>query len=295
MKWQRKWAPVHVIGILLLVASLVITILGYLNQHYSYPMPKPLEYFITDFYANLSTEFISIAITVLIINQLYERSKLQKTKDQLIRQMGFAGNELARLAVDELRAHGWLEDGSLCRETFRYAKLSMASLISANLARTNFTNAEFQNADIKWANLHGATLNNAHFENSLLIGTDLSNSHLKHASLKGAYLIETKLQYAELMDADFTGSILWGVNLSNAEITDIQLKKALMLSGAVLPDGSIYDGRFNLKGDIRLASSTIPVDDTFIHNDKLIGIDPENKTHARQYLRWKWASENLEN
>lgn len=292
MKWFSKFS-VRMFGILLFLAALVVAVVGFLNQHYGLLHIKPFDGFIADFYANLSTEFIGIAITVLVIDQLYERSKIQKIKEQLIRQMGFADNDLARLAVDELRIYGSLGDGSLRKVSFCQANLSRALLFSADLEQSDFSRAILHNADLKWSNLQNANLNSAFLENSLLIGANLSGSCLSQAILRGAYLIDTNLQNADLQGAVLTCACFWGANLRGALVSEAQLRETIMLSGAVMPDGSIYDGEFNLKGDITLASEPNPIDDTLVNDDKLPGVVRDNEIHARQFLRWKWVSEKI--
>jgi hypothetical protein len=293
---------VQAIGAVLLLAAFAIAILGYLNQHYNLPLPEPVEYFVADFYANLATDFFSITITVLVINELYERNKMQQVKDQLIRQMGHAGNELALLAVEELRAYGWLEDGSLQKVSLQRASLNRAPLFSANLENTDLAWAELHYADFKWANLHGAVINCANLENSFLIGTNLTGSHLSRVHLKGAFLIDANLQDANLQGADLTCACFWNADLRGAQVTEAQLRKAIMLQGTIMMDGNIYDGRYHIRGDITLSNEKDIVDDTSailkfspqaIDREELPGYVRENETHASQYLRWKWASENL--
>lgn len=45
------------IEVLLLLSALFVTSAGYLNPHYELPLSKPVEYFVADFYANLSTDY----------------------------------------------------------------------------------------------------------------------------------------------------------------------------------------------------------------------------------------------
>lgn len=293
MKWSSRLLSVRTIGAVLLVVALIITILGFLNQHNGFSLPQPIEYFVADFYANLSTEFISIAMTVLIIDQLYESRRNQQLKEQLIRQMGSSDNGIALNAVEELRAHDWLQDGSLQGVSFYQANLAGAFLPLVNLEQTVFSRADLRNVDLKWANLRSANLNSVFLENSTLIGTDLSKCSLSKANLGGAYLIDAELQEADLREATLIDACLWGANLLNARVTEEQLRNVIMLYDAIMPDGSVYNGRFNLRGDMMLDSEANAVDDVQAFQEQLPGIVRENETHARQYLRWKWVSENF--
>jgi hypothetical protein len=46
-------------------------------------------------------------------------------------------------------------------------------------------------------------------------------------------------------------AILIGANLKGSTVTDEQLSLAYILTYTVMPDGSFYDGKFNLVGDLR--------------------------------------------
>lgn len=193
MKRSKEWFSVQMIGVLLLLVALVTGTLGYLNLHNDLILPKPLEYFVADFYANTAVELISIGITVLIIDQLYERSRNKQIKERLIRQMGANDNGLALVAIDELRSYGWLEDGSLRKVSFYLANLMNARLFSADLEETDFERADLGNADLKWVNLRNANLKAAFCENSLLIGACLSSACLSKANLGGVSPVSRKI------------------------------------------------------------------------------------------------------
>lgn len=72
-----RWSATRIIGAIVLAASLLIGVLGYINQHNDGVKPNS---FVADFYANVATELASIAITVLIIDALNERRETQKLK-----------------------------------------------------------------------------------------------------------------------------------------------------------------------------------------------------------------------
>ncbi|MEL6527674.1 MAG: hypothetical protein AAFQ07_18385, partial [Chloroflexota bacterium] len=66
-----------------------------------------------EFYANISSELLSILITVLIIERL---NNIRQDKQELTRLKALlASNEavVTKIAIGELNARGWLEDGSL--------------------------------------------------------------------------------------------------------------------------------------------------------------------------------------
>ena len=69
---RLKSLTVLQIGVVLLVAGVLVGLL------YFYPEAWPLGPFTQEFYANASTELISIAITVLIIDRLYQRRQTEQ-------------------------------------------------------------------------------------------------------------------------------------------------------------------------------------------------------------------------
>ncbi len=75
-------------------------------------------------------------------------------------------------------------------------------------------------------------------------GKELRGSNWKDANLYKADLMGCDLTNAELLHADLVQA-----NLEGAIINDEQLASTDNLGGAIMPDGSLYDGRFNLMGD----------------------------------------------
>jgi hypothetical protein len=127
-------------------------------------------------------------------------------------------------AVDELRTCGMLSDGSLCGIALCHAVLQGVNL---------------KKADLRYVDLHQATLDDA----------DLSEAKLQAAKLNRASLRGANLEGADLTNAD-----LYKVNLRGARnLTEEQLSHLNALFGSIMPDGSVYDGRFNLFGDLARA------------------------------------------
>jgi hypothetical protein len=127
----------------------------------------------------------------------------------LIRKMRSPEAKLVLEAIAEMRARGWLEDGSLRGVMLCHAHLEGSDLYKANLREVD--------------------LHQAHLE-----GADLSLSDLGQAKLAGA----------DLFKADLT-------DVRN--LTEQQLAQAKRLSFATMADGTPYNGRFSLPGDIDLA------------------------------------------
>ncbi len=140
--WRGDWLTVNRVGLLLLTLAIVSGVGGYLHQH---PEGLDLSALVADFYANVSTELTSIAVTVLIIDALNRRrDRMQherSEREQFMRALGSSVNEVARRAAEELRARGWLTDGSLQGADLRIANLEGAKLWKADL----------QGANLQWA------------------------------------------------------------------------------------------------------------------------------------------------
>jgi uncharacterized protein YjbI with pentapeptide repeats len=144
--------------------------------------------------------------------------------EELLNRLRTNSNRAALKAVDELRAQGWLTDGSL-----QGVAMCKAPLQGANLSNANLCCAGLHQAHLEWADLSGAALR----------ATKLSLCNLSGANLKDA----------KLENADFFKANLRGVQ----NLTDDQLRQTARLLGSTLPNGERYDGRFSLFGDLALA------------------------------------------
>ncbi len=152
---------------------------------------------------------------------------------QLIRKLRNPENKIVLQAVEELRARGWLEDGSLKGIPLCYAHLQNADLFKADLIKVDLHQANLDSADLSLANLQDAKL----------ARTNLRNVKLDEAILQGADLFKANLKGAH-------------------NLNEQQLSKAKRLWGAIMPDGTSYDGRYNLPGDLEFAKwGNVDIDD----------------------------------
>jgi len=143
------------------------------------------------------------------------------TKIELINKFYGLENKPTLQAVEELRVRGWLTDGSLFGMALCHAQLQNADLMNADLRKVDFHQATLEQADLSRAQLNGAKLNRA---------------ILQHVNF----------DHADLTDAD-----LYKANLQGAlNLTDEQLSHTYQLLGAIMPNGRVYDGRYNLPGDL---------------------------------------------
>src|SRR5512140_2560367 len=146
------------------------------------------------------------------------------TKLELVNKIFMLENKSTLQAVEELRVRGWLTDGSLRGTALCQAQLSNADLMGADLRNVDLHQANMEFADLRKVRLNGAKLNRA------------------------------SLYHANFADADLTFADLYKANLRGAQnLTERQLASVNQLLGAVMPDGSTYDGRYNLAGDLARA------------------------------------------
>lgn len=204
---RRHINLVLVVGIILGFAGLVLSFGGHFVE---YGM-LDLDHLITDFYANAGSELISIAITIVVIDTLYQQRQRRQDKARLIREMGSGDRGVALRAVKELRAEKWFTDGTLRGAELWRTDLSLGQLWSANL----------EDADLRATNLRESELRNA----------NLRNATLNHADLRGT----------DLLGVDFSGASLKGVQLQGSNISLEQIQSAKTLESAIMPDGSPYE------------------------------------------------------
>jgi hypothetical protein len=145
-----------------------------------------------------------------------------KTREELIRMLRDPSPEIALGAFEALVERGHLKDGSLERAYLRYMHIPGADLQDAQLRNADLTKAQLSDAILADANLQGANLNGADFSGASMCGADL----------RGALLTKAK----------FLG--VW-------DLSEYHLAKASRLRGARMPDGSVYDGRYSLEGDLK--------------------------------------------
>jgi uncharacterized protein YjbI with pentapeptide repeats len=133
--------------------------------------------------------------------------------------------------------------------TFSQIDLDGRDLLGASLSGS-FRATNLFCATLKYATLSGS------FPEGRFVGADLGGAQLT-GNFAGA-----DLRGANLLDAVLTGDFLLA-DLSDAQnVTEVQLAQANRLRGAILPDGTRYDGRFRLTGDLSDARDrNVDIDD----------------------------------
>jgi len=228
--WHRITAPFRAIGNLL---SRVFTI--YRVAFLLAAIAVALWYFnhlsIDSLLPNIVTDLLGVALTVFIIDTMYRLRSDAEHKKVLIAQLGSKNNAVATGALHELDAQGWLSDGSL----------QCAFLMSCNLDGNSFSGADLRRVTFSFASLRDTTWFEADLQGAFLDHADLSNATLSMHAV-GPHFTE----------GDLTGATLTNANLSGAKVRHEQLCRARSIWNAKMPDGQLYDGRYNLPNDIEL-------------------------------------------
>lgn len=210
------------------------------------------------FYANCITTIMGMGVTVLVFDSLTRLRDNRLEQVRLIRDIRCGDHGIAIRAIVEI-TH---------RNLHRNKRFRKSILREKTFSQVSLSLAELNNADLSQASFHDSDFTGARFEAAKLEHTTFWNCRLYHAFLSSA----------DTTNADFIYS-----DLTKARITRAQLQSAWRLHGARLPDGKIYDGSFDLPGDIADA--------------KVYGIDTTNKKAMAEFyamtqvqLSTKWHS-----
>jgi uncharacterized protein YjbI with pentapeptide repeats len=174
-------------------------------------------------------EAVSVAFTVLVLNELIRYQSRLEFKQSTIRQMASLSNDFALDAARIAKEEAWLRDGSLEGVDLTGANLEGAYLTRAILVRTDLEHSNLKGANLSDALLIEACLRNAHLEKS-----DMRDAHLEMADLLAAHMEEVLLWRAKLWRA-----ILADAHLEGAELIWADLKEA-DLAGAHLDGAELW-------------------------------------------------------
>ena len=197
-------------------------------------------------------EAIGIGFTVSILDREYqkreEKRKIEDNKHRLIRDVGSQVEGSAVKAVEELRAHDWLEgdDGLLKGASLVFAKLQGLNLEHANFEEIDLLNANLEEANLQYAELKKAYLREANMKGTNLIGANLEGANLNGTNLEGAIMWHANLSGAKLVNANLSSAKLASVNLSGANLHNANLEGAI-LTRASLPDGTIWTSKDDMR------------------------------------------------
>jgi uncharacterized protein YjbI with pentapeptide repeats len=181
-------------------------------------------------------------------NVRFKNSRLPDT-DLRAAYLARARFEDADLRRADLRA-AWLDDALIADHT----NMSGALFFAANLERARFNDAELRGASLYAANMRQVLLNDVSLRGADLFATCLAESILSQVNLRDARLVNATLYAARLYDVDLTGAVCGEGEQAEQQMIDL-LKQTYCMRGCTLPDGTRYDGRFQLPGDLEEAEA----------------------------------------
>lgn len=243
-----------------------------------------------DYWMNLLTEGLGIAITILFIDRLNEYRAEKQLKRRLIREAGSRSRDTAVSALDWLRNEGWLtknDEYPLLRDKkFKYSNWHEAFLEDIDLQDTVLEDVGMERARLSRANLRGtrlerlkmrdAVLQYINLQDSLCFHLDLRDVNLLGANLENANLSVCQMQRTELarcnmknasiiatnlQKARFGGTDLRGADLIHSDLKDAQLHNVVFDETTRLPDGSYWNP------DTDMARFTTPIHSDFWQRD----------------------------
>lgn len=165
---------------------------------------------------SFASSLVSASVFLIGVEFIIEKTKNQEDEERRI-------NILRDSISKEMRV-----DSKKCLEKLNFYENKEALLINQFFAGCDFGDMTLDGENFSGTNFEGAC-----FTNASMIG----------ANLTGCILIKADLKNAKLSYADFT----------NASIDILTLEQAHSLWKAKMPNGSYYDGRYNLIGDIEMA------------------------------------------
>ena len=266
----RWWTPLRIAGAALLVLALLVGTLGYVNERELLHLTETAKQILKYLSANASTELASIAITILIVDALYQRRETEREKKRLILQMGSPDNAFAREAVRALWARGWLHDGSVNKAYLKLANLQGADLRdtslqkvhleAADLRKARLDSVELQEAIMVGANLQGTSLGRANLQGAILSHANLQGAFLWDANLQGVDLEDADLRGADLRNANLQGALLRRANLQGTDLMDTNLQEA-WLKDALYNDATTWPEGFTPPAEAINAGTETDIED----------------------------------
>ncbi|MCU0493620.1 MAG: pentapeptide repeat-containing protein [Chloroflexaceae bacterium] len=171
-----------------------------------------------------------------------------------------------QLAAMERQSRATLPDGrevhTLSEEKIQELPVEASQLRFAQLSG-GFLETDMSQGDLLGADLSGsfvevclerAMLRYARISGDFYRGT-FAGANCQHSRISGEFF-QTSFRHVDFSGADLSGAIFDGVDLEGATITEAQLRTLTRLYRSVMPDGTRYDGRFWLAGDLRAARAS---------------------------------------
>ena len=211
---------IGIVGLLILAAAIFLSYRHFVVSH------KDFNEFAKDYYANLSSELFGIAITILLIDYLYEQKEKESNKARLLRELASEDKGFTSRALREIRSLGYLYDGTLNGADLSGANLCDLDFANANLRNVNFTGAQLNKAIFTNSDLTGANLNYAELRDAKLENCKLTNVQMKKCNLYGAIMNNSAIENVDLMTSNLEACELIDVSIINVKLEDANIRVA---------------------------------------------------------------------
>lgn len=228
---------IRITGFVFLALSILVLLFE------KYPTNWIFHSIILEMYPHLCATFIDIAITILLIDYLYEIKEKEILKKRLIREIGCEDKGFTSRAVKELKETKWLYDGSLKNCDLSHANLSGLDLSMANLEGVTLKFANLKSTILKQANLKNAKIDKTDFSEANLDNTDFSNATIHNSIFFKASLnkiisnktdfLRSNFTQAEMREISFMETLLEDTNLSFADLSKSEFTQAKLLRADV--------------------------------------------------------------
>lgn len=259
LRTSKLWNNARQLSWIVIIIGFIAWLIGMAGLIHG-PVPYLPIPGLPEFHSRISPTMFGIGISILVIDTASAFRGIQLEKRRLVQELCSKDSSTVIRAVDNLHFKGWLYDGTL-----GHAKLLNADLTSLNLTAANLEYVTLAGATLKGADLTGASLKRAYISGSLsmqmpkLDGYGIVLVMTKHKRGHFSRTEANKPRKPQVGEdwANLEHTILREANLKNAIVSEISLRQAHALKGATMPDGSRYNGRYSLKGDIEDAEETI--------------------------------------
>lgn len=231
----RLMRPIRDYGNSLVLLAILIVVVVFINAT-SFTNQATGE---TTWWQSFSTNLIGSVVTIFLFEifierrrRLTEKEKFQKTeKKRLIVEMCSRHNAVVINAVHQMRANGWLQDGSLQNANLRNANLCGADLSQADLRGVDFYDAQLKDVNIYNAIFDEITMlpdgnywsKNIKLKRYLVSGTLPMDTRKNAFEVirdgvlyiqrgdhdTGAYLLRTLLRYYDLLPQQQATALMW--------------------------------------------------------------------------------------
>ena len=125
-----------------------------------------------------------------------------------------------------------------------------ANLLTANFVNTNVSSADFSGANLIGINARGANFSGAYLSAYSMTGAVFSGADLSYADLRKAYALSADFTNADMRNADLTSAYLERTVFANADLSGANLSatntfgtgdvSGAILTGTIMPDGTIH-------------------------------------------------------